>query len=223
MIVSSGSSRAEKIVRFEAHLPFVAAVVHIMVPLEISFAKLVVLKNDDRGRIAFELKSLALSRTMPRKSATASAKKCADRRRCPWFRSCPRFKLRGWCAGRIGKLLQLLVGNLVARQFVPNDESKAIFGSEVALVTEREIARGARIGVILRDHGIQIMVGHAAAGAGAHRYSFPRILPCAKRRPYQSCLRENRLRRESRLRSCSVLTSTTPPIFRPYSAGKPAV
>ena len=74
-------------------------------------------------------------------------------------------------------LLHLFVRNVVAREFVADDEAQAIVGREVALVMDRKIAQRARIRVVLRNHGVQIMVGHAAAGAGAQRVLAPDILP----------------------------------------------
>ena len=73
-------------------------------------------------------------------------------------------------------LLHLFVRNIVARDFVANDESQAIFRRQVALVVDRKIAQRAGIRIVLRNHGIQIVVGHAAAGAGAECILAPGVL-----------------------------------------------
>ncbi len=73
--------------------------------------------------------------------------------------------------------LDLLVRKFIARQFVAYDQIQAVPGSEVTLVVDGKIAQRARIRIVLRDHGIQIMVAHAAAGARANGILAPDILP----------------------------------------------
>ena len=73
-------------------------------------------------------------------------------------------------------LLDQLVGNLVARQFVANGERDPVFRRQVALEADREITGRAAIGEVFRHDRIQIVGGHAAGGAAAEDVVSPGIL-----------------------------------------------
>src|SRR5581483_7238853 len=73
-------------------------------------------------------------------------------------------------------LLNLLVGNLEAREVMAHDEPDTVFGGQVALVVSREIAGGATVRVALRNDRIQVAAGHVARRAGSQRTSLPGVL-----------------------------------------------
>ena len=98
-------------------------------------------------------------------------------------------------------LLHLFVRNFVAREFVANDEAQAIVRRQVALVVDGKIAQRARVRVVLRNHGIQIVVRHAAAGAAAERILAPDVLPLRERaRRVEAAAGKHDLAVEARLR-----------------------
>ena len=81
------------------------------------------------------------------------------------------------CLALAGSLLHLFIRNIVARELLAHDESQAIFRRQLALVIDRKIAQRARIRIVLRHHGIQIVVCRAAAGAAAECILAPDVLP----------------------------------------------
>ena len=62
-----------------------------------------------------------------------------------------------------------------------NDEAYAIVRRQVTLVMDRKIAQRACVRKIFRNHRVQIMIRHAAAGAEAQRILAPGVLPLGKR------------------------------------------
>ena len=105
-----------------------------------------------------------------------------------------------------------------------DNQSETVFGSEVPLIAQRKIASGAVVGVILRDHRVEIVAGHVAGGAQAKRIFIPCVLvlgidPSRIIGPAE----KSELPVKSGIWSLRVLISTTPPIFLPNSAGMPAV
>ena len=82
----------------------------------------------------------------------------------------------GRCLPLPGCLLQQFVGDVVAREGVADAEAKLIVGRDLAAVVEREVALGAGVGVVLRNDGVQVMVGSAAAAAAAQRVPAPDVL-----------------------------------------------
>src|SRR5215831_19358654 len=73
-------------------------------------------------------------------------------------------------------LLHDFVGYLVTRQGVSSDEIETVVGSQVALVIEGEIAECSAVRVVLRDDGVQIMVGLRAGRRDAQNILSPSIL-----------------------------------------------
>src|SRR5580658_4108945 len=57
-----------------------------------------------------------------------------------------------------------------------DNESQAVFRREFPLITRRKTAAGTVIGVILRDHRIEIVGRHVSRGSYAKRISFPCVL-----------------------------------------------
>ena len=78
-------------------------------------------------------------------------------------------------------LLHKFVRQLVARKFVAHDQAEPIVGRQLPLVMQRKIAQRAGVGKILRHHWVQVVVGHAPAGAGAQRVFPPDILALGER------------------------------------------
>src|SRR4051794_24067007 len=77
-------------------------------------------------------------------------------------------------------LLNLLIGNLEAREIASDDQSQAVPGCEVALVVESEIGGRCVIRIGLGNDGIQIAARHAARSTASKGVPFPNLL----------CLRE---------------------------------
>ena len=73
-------------------------------------------------------------------------------------------------------LLNLLVGNLEARQIMPHNEPDTVFGSQVALVASGKVAGSATVGVVLRNDRLQVAAGHVARRAGADGTCLPGVL-----------------------------------------------
>jgi len=63
-------------------------------------------------------------------------------------------------------LLDLLVGNLEAGEFVAKTETDAVAISEVTFVAQGKIAGRGLICKILRNYWTQVAVGHVTTGAG---------------------------------------------------------
>ena len=75
-----------------------------------------------------------------------------------------------------GGLLELFVGDFVARDFVADAEADAVAIGEVAFVADGEVAGGAFVGEVLRDDGVEVVAGHVAAGGDAEGVLVPLIL-----------------------------------------------
>ena len=57
-----------------------------------------------------------------------------------------------------------------------NDQRETVFLSQIPLIAQRKAAGGAVVGVILRDHRVQVMARHIARSAHAERVPFPCVL-----------------------------------------------
>src|SRR6202023_2596640 len=72
-----------------------------------------------------------------------------------------------------GGLLDLLVGKLEAREFVPKRETDAVATGHIAFIACRITAGRGGIGEILRYNRIEVAIGPVAAGADAQRVLAP--------------------------------------------------
>ena len=98
-------------------------------------------------------------------------------------------------------LLNLFVGKFVSRKLLPQNNVQPVPGSQVALVMGGEISDSAGVRVVLRNHGIQIVAGHIAAGAHAEGILSPDVLPLRKRpRRVETASGKHRLPVEAGLR-----------------------
>ena len=121
-------------------------------------------------------------------------------------------------------LLHQLVGDVIAREFMAANQREMVFGRELPLKAQRKISRRAVVGVVFRDHGIQIMARHVAGRAQAQCISFPCVLVLSvDSTRIVAASQQCELTVHSRYFVLRVLTTTTPPILRPYWAGIPAV
>jgi hypothetical protein len=121
-------------------------------------------------------------------------------------------------------LLYQFVGDLIAREFVADNQSETVFRREFPLIAQRKTAGGAVVGVILRDHRVEIVARHVPGGAQAKRIPLPCVLVLGiDPGRIVGAAEQGELAVESRVWFLRVLTSTTPPIFLPNSAGMPAV
>ena len=108
--------------------------------LEVSLAKPVVLKDaSPEWSAALEYKSLALSRTIPRTSATAS-----DEKVC-WYETMPMVSKLSAVWRWPAACCTCSFGNLVARELVANDQAQAVPWRKVALVVDGKIAQLCRV------------------------------------------------------------------------------
>ena len=73
-------------------------------------------------------------------------------------------------------LLHIFVGDGIAREFMADNQGQTVFLGQVALIVHSKTGGGAIVGVILRDHGVEIMVCHVAGGTQAEGISLPRVL-----------------------------------------------
>ena len=175
----------ESIVRFDADLPFIPAVVDREHSLEIQLVKPVVLKQNDRSGQGIGIKVVGV--------VAHHAAKIADhigREDVPVGGNGHGLEVVGilplarrslGLARRIApSLLHDLVGNLVARQRVAHDEIDAVVRRQIALIVCGEIADGSAVGVVLRYYGIEIVVRLRRRAAEAENILAPRYCPCAK-------------------------------------------
>ena len=157
----------EHIVRLRAELPFVVPVVDGNRTLEISLAKPVVLEHFHRRRIGVRIeivRVLADHRPDVRdRVRRENVLVGSDPHRLEVIRVLPLPSC----------LLDELIWNLVARELVPHGQVEVIFGSQVPLEIDREITRRTRVRKIFRNHGIQVVVGHAPIGAECHAVLAP--------------------------------------------------
>ena len=139
--------------------------------LEISFAKEIVLEDLDRRglRVGIEIIGVVANHS-------AKIGHHVGRKRVLVADDAHGFDIVGGLA-LPGGLLQQFVGNVVARNLMPDRQVQAIVRREIALITQRKIAERSGIGKILGHHRIEIVVGHAAAGAGAQSIISPDVLP----------------------------------------------
>ena len=154
----------EGVVRLDAHLPFIAAMVDGDHSLEITFVEPVVLKQNNRSGQSIGVEVIAV--------IAHHAAKIADhigRENVPVGDRTHGFEIVGilllarracgHARGIAPGLLHDLVGKQIARQLIPGDEVDAVIGREVALVIGGKIADGSGVRVILRNHRIQIVIG----------------------------------------------------------------
>src|SRR6185503_13980537 len=63
------------------------------------------------------------------------------------------------------RLLDQLIRNVVSREFVAHAEAQLVVLRESASVARFKIAQRTAVGIVLRNHGIQIMIGPAPVSA----------------------------------------------------------
>ncbi len=89
-------------------------------------------------------------------------------------------------------LLQLFVGDLIARESMADNQAQAVFRREFALVVQRKISGRAVVGVILGNHRVEIMARSCSRRRSRQGYSAAmNIEPGHSFRPYQSCRRKD--------------------------------
>ena len=74
-------------------------------------------------------------------------------------------------------LLHDLIGQLVTRQLVARDEIQPVIRREVALVVNREVAKRAAVGIVLRHHRVEVVVGLRPRGAESEGILSPGVRP----------------------------------------------
>jgi hypothetical protein len=176
----------ENIVGLEAGFPFVMAVVNGHGSAEIPFSKIVVLEDDDwpREGVRIEIAGVVADHA-------TDAEQNVGRENVLIGGDAHGLEIvggleLGWSAGRrrgltefpqeLWILLDLLVGNFVAGEFVADAEREMVLRSEVALEACGEVADGTAVGEVLGDDGIEVVGGPVPGGAQADRIFSKSIL-----------------------------------------------
>jgi len=200
----------ELVVRLNACLPLLMATIGSDAGIEVDVFEVVALRDISQATRPGWNRSRESCHVPCRASPPSyRAKKCVRRRGCPWFQSCrwsatgplectrnyPRQVRTGtsirivaiWHVSAV--LLDQLIGNRVASEFVTGDHREMILRRELSLIIQRELSCGAVVGVVLGGWSIEIVVRHVSCPAETPPYFSPKcIRPAFQSRPWHSCL-----------------------------------